>query len=98
MGRLFFIWNSNLLRAGIAHHFYIGDLQMTVLLVFLCHAGIVGHVFCIFFHVVRGRVRNHAGSGYLMSDMLGQHHRAATQFPCAAVVRLQIELFRTVAL
>lgn len=45
-----------LLRAGIAHHLNVGGLEMSVLIVTLFYPRIVGHVFRIFFQVVRGCV------------------------------------------
>ena len=87
-----------LLRAGVAHHFNARNFEMPMFIVLFCHAGIVGHIFRIFFPVVDRWVRNDAHRSDFMSHMVSQRHGAAANFPGASVVSPKVELLRAVSL
>ena len=61
-----------LLVAAITDHFDVGDLQMSVLMIVFFQARILGHIFRIFLHVVRGRVRDYARRRNRVPHVLGQ--------------------------
>ena len=87
-----------LLLAGITYHFDVGDLQMSVLTIVFLDAGIVGHIFGVFLHVMRGRIRDNARCRNRMSHVLGQRDVAAAYFPGAAVLTGEPELVGAVTL